>query len=76
MVRNLVTRQKAGSLGNDIKAPETGELGMPKSKPKLRSPKAVLDDWWNFKRIIHWELPPANFSVTVEIYGKQMDRGS
>lgn len=46
----------------------------PAAKAGLHPKKVMLCVWWNMKGIIHWELLPANETITGDLYAKQLDR--
>lgn len=51
-----------------------GDTPQPTPKPDLHPKKVMLSIWWNFKGIIHFELLPANQTITSEVYCAQLER--
>lgn len=53
---------------------EPGESGIPTPKSVPHQKKIMLCVWWGINGIIHWELMPANTTVTADVYCNQLDR--
>jgi histone-lysine N-methyltransferase SETMAR len=51
-----------------------GETGIPTPKPDLHQMKIMMCVWWGINGIIHWELMPANTTITAQVYCNQLDR--
>jgi histone-lysine N-methyltransferase SETMAR len=50
------------------------ETPKPETKPDLHVKKVMLSVWWGTRGIIHYELLPANATVTASLYCEQLDR--
>jgi histone-lysine N-methyltransferase SETMAR len=46
----------------------------PTPKPELHPKKVMISVWWDVAGVIHWELLPANTTVTATIYTAQLER--
>ncbi|EYB98248.1 hypothetical protein Y032_0133g1797 [Ancylostoma ceylanicum] len=51
----------------------SGERGIATPKTELHTQKVMLSVWWNCRGIIHSELLPTNYTVTVDVYCRQLD---
>ena len=46
----------------------------PTPKPELHPKKVMISVWWGVTGVIHWELLPANTTVTATVYTAQLER--
>lgn len=51
-----------------------GTQPAPVPKPGLHPLKIMLSVWWSMEGIVYFELLPAGFTITADIYAEQLDR--
>ena len=50
-----------------------GQTGVATSKADLHFKKVMLNVWWGANGIIHWEILPNSYTITVDLYCQQLD---
>jgi hypothetical protein len=53
---------------------DKGQLPVPVAKREQFEKKALLCVWWNYERLIYYELVPGGRMINVEVYSQQLQK--